>query len=1310
MRPDPTIPGPTSPELVAEALRHCESEPIHRIETIQPHGLLFAFDPADGRIVKASDNTGALFGRRAVDLIGQPLARLLGAEQYERLRDMTLDDDWRPRRAFALNLAGRPADALLHRSGDLRVLELEMPARDRFAQFYADTFTPLRDALWSLDGETDLDRYLERVVELTRLLTGHDRVMMYRFDENWDGEVIAEARAPGLGSFLGQRFPAADIPAQARALYRRNPSRLIADTQARPVALVGGDAPLDLTWSELRGVSPVHVEYMHNMGVRASLSISLLRDGQLWGLIACHHHQPRWLPMRERELHEMLGRAVSLKLSDLEHRRRDADRTRIRELLHDLIRELRAQRDLDAVFGARANDIMALARASGVVIAFDRRRLVYGHAPMPAELDRLEDWLRTRIPAEMYHTESLPADFPEAAAWGDLAQGILVAPLEQGRLDYLMWLRPAVDRVVTWGGRLDKQIVSRDGHPRLTPRQSFEIWLEHHKDKSLPWTPLELEAANSFGHAIVEVLTRNALSLSERRYRLLSEHSTDIIAVLDPDLRYRFVSPSIQATLGRSPESLLGQPLADTVVEADRDTCLGMIRRALENDQPVMHIHRLKASDGRTVWCESVFKRVRGETGDEIIVNTRDITQRHTYQLAIEDLHQRHAAILDTAGEGVIGIDDDGDLVFINAHAASRLGYREDALIGRAARDFIQSARLEREWICPAEHTLKYRRTLRGEDLLLRRHDGQTLTAEYICSPIDWSEGHPGALILFREFQGNVGPLEQLRRTEQILDQTSEAIMVTDRHGVITSINRAFREITGYEDDEALGHSTRLLKSGIHTPQFYERMWQTLNSHGNWRGEIWNRRKNGEIFPQWLSINAISDRAGAVTHYVATFSDISRVKEAEEKLHYLATHDNLTGLPNRAHFNEHLTLALERARRGNFRIAVAFVDLDHFKDINDNLGHHIGDQYLLDISRRLRDVTRQQDLLARWGGDEFVLAAEDVPTARQVEEIAERLMRALKAPFSISGYDIQPSASIGIACFPDDAVNLGDLVKCADAAMYRAKDSGRAGYVVHSSAQSEASRHAFSLLFDLRRALADEAIAPVYQPQFDANGHHLTGIEALARWHHPRHGAVPPSEFVPLAERNGLIGDLGDTMLRAVCRDIIAWRDAGLTVPRVAVNISPLQLRPGFAERIERILNDFGLAPSHIELEITEQAIGRSDEMWPVIERLKSLGIRMAVDDFGTGYSALAQLKNLPVERLKIDQSFITGLPGDERDRAIVHAILSLCETLGLECVAEGVETAEQRDFLARSGICSLQGHYLGMPVPAGELATRLSR
>lgn len=1308
MQPHSTTPRFPSPEQIAEALRACESEPIHRIETIQSHGVLLAFDPADGRIVKASDNTRALFGKEASDLIGQSLAQVIGVAQYERVRNMAPDNDWRPRRVLVLDLAGRPADALVYQAGELRVLELERPEHDDFAQVYARTFTPLRDALWSLDGETDLDRYMQRVVSMLRLLTGHDRVMMYRFDNNWDGEVIAEAALPGLGSFLGQRFPATDIPAQARELYRRNPSRLIADTHSRPVAIIGSGAPLDLTWSELRGVSPVHVEYMKNMGVRASLSISLLRDGQLWGLIACHHYQPRWLPMRERELHEVLGHTISLKLSDLEHRRRDAERTRIRALLDDLTQELRAQHDLDAIFSTRANDIMALADATGIVIAFEGRHLRYGRTPAPAELDRLEDWLRTRPPAEIYHTESLPADFPEAAAWGDRAQGILVAPLEQGKLDYLMWLRPAVDRVITWGGQLDKQVVLRDGHPRLTPRQSFETWLEHHKDKSLPWMPIELEAANTFGHAIIEVLTRNALSLSERRYRLLSEHSTDIIAVLDMDLRYRYVSPSIQGTLGHSPESLLSQPLADTLLEADRDTCLDRIRRGTESDQPHMQIYRQKARDNRTVWCESVFKRVHGEAGDEIIVHTRDITQRHTYQLAIEDLHQRHATLLDAVGEGVIGIGHDGHVVFINAYAASRLGYRENALIGRPARDFIQSTHLERAWIFPTEHTLEYRDSLRGNDLLLRRDDGQTVAAEYVCSPINWNEHNPGSLILFRELQGNVGPIEHVRRTEQIFDKTGEAIMVTDRHGLITSINRAFRDIAGYEDSEVLGRTSKLLKSGIHTPQFYARMWQTLNNQGTWRGEIWNRRKNGEIFPQWLIINAIRDRAGTVTHYVATYSDISRVKEAEEKIHYMATHDNLTGLPNRTHFNEHLRHTLERARRGNFRIAIAFFDLDHFKVINDNLGHQIGDQYLLEISRRLREITRQQDLLARWGGDEFVLAVEDIRTAQQVEEIAERLMRALEAPFATTGYDIQPSASIGIACFPDDADNLSDLIKCADAAMYRAKESGRARYVVHTNTPDQVSRPANSLLFDLRRALAEEAIVAVYQPQFDAHSHRLTGIEALARWHHPKHGAIPPAEFIPLAENNGIIVEIGDAMLRTVCRDIVAWRQAGLKLPRVTVNISPLQLRTGFSERIEQILNEFSLKPSHIELEITERAIGRNNDMWPVIESLKALGIHVAVDNFGTGYSSLAQLKNMPVDRIKIDQSFIAGLPEDEKDRAIVHTIVTLCQTLGLECIAQGIENAEQQDFLVRAGVCTLQGYYLCDSISAKELTQRL--
>jgi diguanylate cyclase (GGDEF)-like protein/PAS domain S-box-containing protein len=535
-------------------------------------------------------------------------------------------------------------------------------------------------------------------------------------------------------------------------------------------------------------------------------------------------------------------------------------------------------------------------------------------------------------------------------------------------------------------------------------------------------------------------------------------------------------------------------------------------------------------------------------------------------------------------------------------------------------------------------------------------------------------------------------------------------IIVTDAQGVILKVNRTIVEETGYAAEELMGKTPRVLKSGRHDEAFYESMWQSLEREGVWQGEIWDRRKNGEVYPNWLTITAVKGDGGEITHYVSTQINITDRKAAEDEIRYLAFYDPLTRLPNRRLLLDRLRQALLLAMRSQRHGALLFIDLDNFKTLNDSQGHDKGDLLLQEVARRLMSCVRESDTVARLGGDEFVVMLEDLgqkvnEAAAQAENIGNKILAELRQTCVLDGYEYHSTSSVGIALFRDRDETVDELLKQADLAMYQAKAAGRNTIRFFDPQMQAAVTAHIAMERDLRNAVRDDHIVLYYQAQMD-HENRLTGAEVLARWQHPQRGMIMPGEFIPLAEETGLILPLGRRILEGACRQLAAWAASPDSAHlSLAVNVSVQQLRqPDFVDQVTGMLELTGANPRRLKLELTESLL--MDDVEDTIAKmnaLKARGVGFALDDFGTGYSSLAYLKRLPLERLKIDRSFVRDVLVDPNDAAIAKTIVTLAHSLGLAVIAEGVETEQQRDFLASNGCLAYQGFLYSRPLPLRE-------
>jgi len=656
-----------------------------------------------------------------------------------------------------------------------------------------------------------------------------------------------------------------------------------------------------------------------------------------------------------------------------------------------------------------------------------------------------------------------------------------------------------------------------------------------------------------------------------------------------------------------------------------------------------------------------------------------------------EEISDNLQLILDAITDGIVMVDRLGKVLYSN-RSAERI-FERDNLIGKTLAIPVNTS------------------TNTPQEINLLRPSGLGW-AELRSASIQW-QGNDAYVIGVRDITENKLNDERLRQAAAVFDNTRDGVMTVDADLRIVHINAAFTDITGYTEAETLGKPSSLLRSGRHDREFYAQMWQSITITGHWQGEIWNRRKSGEVYPELLSISRVTDKSGTTTHYVGVFADISKLKTSELQLDFLAHHDPLTRLPNRLLLLSHLEHAIKTAQREGKIVALLMLDLDRFKEVNDIFGHLAGDQLLQQVADRLIARLRSVDTVCRLGGDEFILLLEDIEQAEDAALVANDIISALSEPWQLSqDSEVSIGVSIGISLYPEHGNEAEQLIQQADTALYHAKAKGRGCFKYFCEDITHAARVRMDIEVRLRRGINEGELRVHYQPQIDIITGRIVGAEALVRWQDPLNGLLLPTVFIELAEKTGLITSIGNWVLKAACTQGQRWLNAGYPPLTIAVNVSPHQFRYSHIDTVvNEVLNETGFPAYCLELELTESALmQREGEATLILARLNKLGVTLAIDDFGTGYSSLAYLKLFPLNVLKIDKSFIDNIPHSRSDIAMTATIIAIARTLNLKVLAEGVETPAQLAFLQEQSCDLYQGYLTSPPVPAAEFEQLLKK
>ena len=675
--------------------------------------------------------------------------------------------------------------------------------------------------------------------------------------------------------------------------------------------------------------------------------------------------------------------------------------------------------------------------------------------------------------------------------------------------------------------------------------------------------------------------------------------------------------------------------------------------------------------------------------------------------------NERAETVLHNLADGVVCFDRQGKIILFNRVASEIFGFSADDLVNKDITILFSKKNEPEACVSfPSLIASEAGNTCHVvQDLIGRRKDGGFCYMDLSVSELEVS-GVSLFIGIIRDITERHRSEKELSLAYKVFESMGEAIGVTDVDNNYILINPAFTRITGYTPEEVIGKNPRFISSGRYDDAFYERFWETLNTTGYWSGELWDRRKSGEEYPKWLSVVAVNDAQDHLQNHISVFSDISERKASDERINFMAHFDALTALPNRVLLHDRLLQAIISAPRHKNKVAVLFLDLDRFKNINDTLGHSFGDLLLQSVAERLTASVRSSDTVSRLGGDEFIVILSGLGETAHAGIAAQKIIDSISERFVIRELELHTTVSIGISIFPDDGMANEELISNADVAMYRAKEIGRNNYQFFAQAMNDKSYERLTMENKMRRALERNEFVLYYQPQVNSETGRIIGAEALVRWRQPDIGLVSPAMFIPIAEESGLIVSIGEWVMREACRQNKEWQDVGFPSIPVAVNLSAVQFRQkNLTELVADALEKSGLESRWLELEITESGIMQNaNAAVQTLHSLKLMGLKLSIDDFGTGYSSLSYLKTFPLDKLKIDQSFVRDITTNQDDAAIVGAIIGMAKSLKLRVIAEGVETIDHLNFLNSSGCKEIQGYYFSKPVPADLFGQLLQR
>lgn len=803
----------------------------------------------------------------------------------------------------------------------------------------------------------------------------------------------------------------------------------------------------------------------------------------------------------------------------------------------------------------------------------------------------------------------------------------------------------------------------------------------------------------------------SALKASETRFREFADLLPQFVFELNGKSDITFMNRVGLEESGYTWDDISdGLNALDLVAVEDRDLARDRMLAVLQGNKSTGYDYTMVRRDGTTMPMVSYSSPV---LRDGKVVGIRgvgvDITELKRAEDALRKSEHKYRLLVERANDGIAVIQD-GFVRYTSPSVERILGYSSDESVGQLFQRFVhpgaQSSILERYEIqSDGTHVPGVYETI------ALHKDGHEVHIELNSGVVD-HEGSPADLIIIRDITERKRTEAELQLAKKIIEVSSEGMVVTDCSATITDVNEAFCRISGYSRAELIGNNPRILNSGRHSEKFYHEMWASLLSKGQWRGEIWDRRKSGEIYPKLLSINAVTNHRDEVTHYVGFSADISKLKKTEKTLQLLAHFDPLTGLANRTLLKDRLNQAIVEARRKNHLVALLLLDLDRFKDINDTLGHPVGDRLLIEAGKRLSECFREADTVSRWGGDEFVVVIPELHTIGEASVMGRRIMQSLSKPFDLNDRQLYVTCSIGMAVFPSDGDEIDTLLRHCDTALYKAKEDGRNRMRFFSMDMNRELLEKTELETDLRSALKRDELELHYQPIVSFKTGLIAGAEALIRWNHPTKGYVSPQKLIAMAEETGLIHPLGEWVLKEACRQQKQWQQTDRPPLPLAVNVSGHQFaQQGFVDLVSGILADNGLEPRFLELELTETvAMTDLESTLKVFQQLSAMGVSIVIDDFGTGYSSLNYLKRLPIDKLKIDRSFLVDVESNRDSEAVVRAIISVGHSLGLKVLSEGVETKRQALYMWALGADQWQGFYCARPDTAERFAKMLAR